>query len=194
MGFGFDNETVKDVIHDIFLDIMTRQVDLGRIVNIKAYLFPDRSQPPGRPAPFAGGQMRPSDREPGLRVSLTSLDAMIESEHVLRIRQTIESLLNQLSPKQREALLLRFVYEMEYDDIAVILDATPHAVRKFVSKGLGKLRKGRECGKTMKNSHLTRRTLFFAVRGGTKRRIRRHREKTRRRSRSMQFEDYDWNQ
>lgn len=88
--------------------------------------------------------------EPGLRVSLTSLDAMIESEHVLRIRQTIESLLNQLSPKQREALLLRFVYEMEYDDIAVILDATPHAVRKFVSKGLGKLRKGRECGKTMK--------------------------------------------
>lgn len=91
-----------------------------------------------------------SDREPGLRVSLTSLDAMIESEHVLRIRQTIESLLNQLSPKQREALLLRFVYEMEYDDIAVILDATPHAVRKFVSKGLGKLRKSRECGKTMK--------------------------------------------
>lgn len=39
MGFGFDNETVKDVIHDIFLDIMTSQVDLGRIVNIKAYLF-----------------------------------------------------------------------------------------------------------------------------------------------------------
>ena len=35
MGFGFDNETVKDVIHDIFLDIMTRQVDLGRIVNIR---------------------------------------------------------------------------------------------------------------------------------------------------------------
>ena len=129
MGFGFDNETVKDVIHDIFLNIMTRQVDLHRSRVDKCDL---------------------SDREPGLRVSLTSLDAMIESEHVLRIRQTIESLLNQLSPKQREALLLRFVYEMEYDDIAVILDATPHAVRKFVSKGLGKLRKGRECGKTMK--------------------------------------------
>ena len=127
MGFGFDNETVKDVIHDIFLDIMTRQVDRSRV---------DKCALP--------------HRSPRLRVSLTSLDAMIESEHVLRIRQTIESLLNQLSPKQREALLLRFVYEMEYDDIAVILDATPHAVRKFVSKGLGKLRKGRECGKTMK--------------------------------------------
>ena len=136
MGFGFDNETVKDVIHDIFLDIMTRQVDLGRIVNIKAYLFR-----------IVHNRLVDLHRS---RVSLTSLDAMIESEHVLRIRQTIESLLNQLSPKQREALLLRFVYEMEYDDIAVILDATPHAVRKFVSKGLGKLRKGRECGKTMK--------------------------------------------
>ena len=58
--------------------------------------------------------------------------------------------MGRLPPRCREALLLRFVYEMEYDDIAVILDATPHAVRKFVSKGLGKLRKGRECGKTMK--------------------------------------------
>ena len=110
-----------------------------------------------------------------MRVSLTSLDAMIESEHVLRIRQTIESLLNQLSPKQREALLLRFVYEMEYDDIAVILDATPHAVRKFVSKGLGKLRKGRGCGKTMKMPLDTADAVFCGSRG-TKRRIRRHRE------------------
>ena len=58
--------------------------------------------------------------------------------------------MGRLPPRCREALLLRFVYEMEYDDIAVILDATPHAVRKFVSKGLGKLRKGREGGKTMK--------------------------------------------
>ena len=150
MGFGFDNETVKDVIHDIFLDIMTRQVDLGRIVNIKAYLFRIVHNRLVDLHRSRVDKCDLSDREPGLRVSLTSLDAMIESEHVLRIRQTIESLLNQLSPKQREALLLRFVYEMEYDDIAVILDATPHAVRKFVSKGLGKLRKGRECGKTMK--------------------------------------------
>lgn len=150
MGFGFDNETVKDVIHDIFLDIMTRRVDLGRIANIKAYLFRIVHN---RLIDLYRSRIDKcdlSDREPGLRVSLTSLDAMIESEHVLRIRQTIESLLNQLSPKQREALLLRFVYEMEYNDIAVILDATPHAVRKFVSKGLGKLRKNRACGKTMK--------------------------------------------
>ena len=123
MGFGFDNETVKDVIHDIFLDIMTRQVDLGRIVNIKAYLFRIVHNRLVDLHRSRVDKCDLSDREPGLRVSLTSLDAMIESEHV---------------------------YEMEYDDIAVILDATPHAVRKFVSKGLGKLRKGRECGKTMK--------------------------------------------
>ena len=149
MGFGFDNETVKDVIHDIFLDIMTRQVEHGaRKYSVSLFRIVHNRLVDLHRSRVDKCDL--SDREPGLRVSLTSLDAMIESEHVLRIRQTIESLLNQLSPKQREALLLRFVYEMEYDDIAVILDATPHAVRKFVSKGLGKLRKGRECGKTMK--------------------------------------------
>ena len=106
MGFGFDNETVKDVIHDIFLDIMTRQVDLGRIVNIKAYLFRIVHNRLVDLHRSRVDKCDLSDREPGLRVSLTSLDAMIESERVLRIRQTIESLLNQLSPKQREALLL----------------------------------------------------------------------------------------
>ena len=107
MGFGFDNETVKDVIHDIFLDIMTRQVDLGRIVNIKAYLFRIVHNRLVDLHRSRVDKCDLSDREPGLRVSLTSLDAMIESEHVLRIRQTIESLLNQLSPKQRENVIAR---------------------------------------------------------------------------------------
>lgn len=48
-------------------------------------------------------------------------------------------MLNELSPMQKSAIYMRYMYEMEYAEIAEILDVTPHAVRKFVSKGLGKL-------------------------------------------------------
>lgn len=150
MGFGFDGETVKDIIHDIFLDIMSRGNDLSRIANIKAYLFRIVHN---RMVDLHRSHIDTcdlSDRDPDMQISLTSLDAMIESEHIVRIRRTIESLLNQLSPKQREALLLRFVYEMEYNEIALILNVTPHAARKFVSKGLSKLRKSDERGKIMR--------------------------------------------
>lgn len=150
MGFGVDSETVKDLIHDIFLDIMSRGSDLSRIANIKAYLFRIVHN---RMVDLHRSHIDTcdlSERDPDMQVSLTSLDAMIESEHVVRIRRMIESLLNQLSPKQREALLLRFIYEMEYTEIAIILNVTPHAARKFVSKGLNKLRKSEERGKIMR--------------------------------------------
>ncbi len=150
MGFGFDGETVKDIIHDVFLDIMSRGNDLSRIANIKAYLFRIVHN---RMVDLHRSHIDTcdlSERDPDMQISLTSLDAMIESEHVVRIRRMLESLLNQLSPKQREALLLRFVYEMEYNEIALILNVTPHAARKFVSKGLSKLRKSDERGKIMR--------------------------------------------
>ena len=140
MGFGFDNETVKDVIHDIFLDIMTRQVDLGRIVNIKAYLFRIVHNRLVDLHRSRVDKCDLSDREPGLRVSLTSLDAMIESEHVLRIRQTIESLLNQLSPKQREALLLRYGCGYSTRETASLLELSFAAAQKLLQRAKAALR------------------------------------------------------
>ena len=140
MGFGFDNETVKDVIHDIFLDIMTRQVDLGRIVNIKAYLFRIVHNRLVDLHRSRVDKCDLSDREPGLRVSLTSLDAMIESEHVLRIRQTIESLLNQLSPKQREALLLRYGCGYSTRETASLLGLSFAAAQKLLQRAKAALR------------------------------------------------------
>ena len=140
MGFGFDNETVKDVIHDIFLDIMPRQVDLGRIVNIKAYLFRIVHNRLVDLHRSRVDKCDLSDREPGLRVSLTSLDAMIESEHVLRIRQTIESLLNQLSPKQREALLLRYGCGYSTRETASLLELSFAAAQKLLQRAKAALR------------------------------------------------------
>ena len=140
MGFGLDNETVKDVIHDIFLDIMTRQVDLGRIVNIKAYLFRIVHNRLVDLHRSRVDKCDLSDREPGLRVSLTSLDAMIESEHVLRIRQTIESLLNQLSPKQREALLLRYGCGYSTRETASLLELSFAAAQKLLQRAKAALR------------------------------------------------------
>lgn len=141
IGLGFDADTVKDAVHDMFLGFMNRQVDLSRVENIKAYLFRTLHN---RLIDLYRAQVDTcvlSDREYSMQVSLTSLDTLIESEQTQRIRRTIESMLNRLSPKQREAVWMRYICEMDYDDIAVILDATPHAARKFVSKALKKLRR-----------------------------------------------------
>lgn len=141
VGSGFDADTVKDALHDMFLGFMIRQVDLGRVENIKAYLFRALHNRLIDLHRVRVDTCTLSEREPGLHVSHTSLDTLIESEQAQRIRNIIESMLARLSPKQREAVWMRYICEMDYADIAAILDVTPHAVRKFVSKGLEKLRK-----------------------------------------------------
>ena len=48
-----------------------------------------------------------------------------------------------LGPKERAAVVLRYGYDLAYDDIALALDSTPEAARQAASSGVRRLRAGR---------------------------------------------------
>ena len=77
-------------------------------------------------------------------ITVSFADSLIDTEQAARLKTMLEHMLNELSPMQKSAIYMRYMYEMEYAEIAEILDVTPHAVRKFVSKGLGKLRSNKD--------------------------------------------------
>ncbi|MBI9078071.1 MAG: sigma-70 family RNA polymerase sigma factor [Desulfatibacillum sp.] len=52
----------------------------------------------------------------------------------------VQDALLQLKPDQREALILRYVQGLTYDEIAEILDVTPSAAKMRVYRGLDQLR------------------------------------------------------
>jgi RNA polymerase sigma factor (sigma-70 family) len=55
----------------------------------------------------------------------------------------IEHLANDLPPTERAAVVLRYAYDLAYDDIAVALDSTPEAARQAASSGVRRLRSRR---------------------------------------------------
>ncbi|HEY8103039.1 MAG TPA: sigma-70 family RNA polymerase sigma factor [Gaiellaceae bacterium] len=55
----------------------------------------------------------------------------------------IEHLADRLPPTERAAVVLRYAYDLAYDDIAVALDSTPEAARQAASSGVRRLRSGR---------------------------------------------------
>lgn len=55
----------------------------------------------------------------------------------------IEHLADRLPPAERAAVVLRYAYDLAYDDIAVALDSTPEAARQAASSGVRRLRKER---------------------------------------------------
>jgi RNA polymerase sigma factor (sigma-70 family) len=55
----------------------------------------------------------------------------------------IEHLADDLPPTERAAVVLRYAYDLAYDDIALALGSTPEAARQAASSGVRRLRAGR---------------------------------------------------
>ncbi|MDQ3066875.1 MAG: sigma-70 family RNA polymerase sigma factor [Actinomycetota bacterium] len=55
----------------------------------------------------------------------------------------IEHLADGLPPTERAAVVLRYAYDLPYDDIAVVLGSSPEAARQAASSGVRRLRSER---------------------------------------------------
>jgi DNA-directed RNA polymerase specialized sigma24 family protein len=53
----------------------------------------------------------------------------------------LEHLADALPPTERAAVVLRYGYDLAYDDIATALGSTPEAARQAASSGVRRLRK-----------------------------------------------------
>lgn len=140
-SLGFDEETCKDVAHDLFFRLFQ---DAGRsyeIGNITVYLF---------------GSFRNRLISTGLRntrlkdvkieelpfaTEVTILDTLTNEEDRALLRDNVAALLRELTPRQREAIYLRFMQNMAYDDIARLLEMTNGSVRKLVYRALATMRR-----------------------------------------------------
>ena len=58
----------------------------------------------------------------------------------------IEHLAGALPPTERAAVVLRYAYDLAYDDIAAALGSSPEAARQAASSGIRRLRAGGETG------------------------------------------------
>lgn len=144
-GLGFDKETLKDAIHDVFLNLLVKRSKLKDVRNLRAYLFRSLHN---RLVDIKRKEIGTTDADtstaPEMYVTVTVLDNIIDIEQERILTDALEKLINGLSPMQRSAIYMRFMYEMEYSELADILEVTPHAARKFVSKGINNIRSRKE--------------------------------------------------
>ena len=68
------------------------------------------------------------------------LDELIANEDKATIETEIKNLLKILTDRQKEAVYLRFIQELEYEEVANLLDMTAPAVRKLISRAIKRMR------------------------------------------------------
>ena len=141
VSLGYSEGMAMDAIHDVFFKLVVSSKGLEDIGNVKFYLFRSIKnrlldiQKHGRRITF--DDMSKQD----FRMDVSFADEMIisaEERHQIEIR--VKKLMDELTPTQKEAIYLRYIQEMEYDEIADLLHINPESVRKLVHRGLDKLR------------------------------------------------------
>jgi RNA polymerase sigma factor (sigma-70 family) len=136
-----DKELVKDCIHDLFVKLWNNKSNLGNVNVIRSYLLVSL-----RATLFNKIQQNS-------RISISEFNGehpfemvfSVESDFITKETSSIQTqklldALNELTPRQKEVIYLRYFEEMEYEEIAAIMEITVKATYKLAARGLETLR------------------------------------------------------
>lgn len=136
-------ELVQDCIQNIFIDLRRKRGTLSEVVSIKSYLFKILQRELFRAIKKEGNHSTPEIELPGnaflIEVSHETKVIQIESEN--EINSQLEKALNQLTPRQRQALILLYEEGMSYREIAQVLEFSEvKSARKLIYRAIDTLK------------------------------------------------------
>lgn len=136
-----NDERLKDAIQDVFYKILSNPSSLKNVQNLKYFLFKSLKN---RLIDILKSEINKEavyERIDFTVNDVTILDSLIEEEERFELSQKIKLLLEQLTFRQREAVCLRYIYNMEYEEIADLLNMNnSKSARNLVSRALEHIR------------------------------------------------------
>lgn len=136
-----NHNIVEDSIQDIFADLVRNRSNLGDTDNILFYLLKS----------FHRRLVRQLQKEQRYNLKNTNEDfvfditysiehEIIHKENVNFKLQSLHQAIKQLTPRQKEAIYLRFTEELEYKEIAEIMEMSIEACRNLICKAIKSLK------------------------------------------------------
>lgn len=138
--FTFNQSLIEDAIQDLFIDLVRTRKSVGETDNIKLYLLKSfrRKLIRALKKEFRYSEEFVSELQFGIHLSRE--DEMIQNEAHRRRLKNLAKALDSVSPRQREAIYLRFRKELDYPEIAQIMDMSLEACRNLVYRAIKTIR------------------------------------------------------
>ena len=151
-----NHSIIEDSIQNLFSDLVRTRKQLGDTDNVQFYLFKS----------FKRRLIRELQKEKKHDLTNPEEDYMfeitysVEHEIILEEKSTAKmNLLNralkELTPRQKEAIYLKFTEELEYDEIAEMLEMSIEACRNLIYRGIKSLKESFQGNKSL--------ILFFSA-------------------------------
>ena len=140
-GYKFtrDVNLIEDVIHDLFVNLWTNRENLGNPFSVRNYLYKSVRNMLFRKIRNQSrfSDLTETDEHVPFEVSFDH--QLMFNEEQKRIQDTLKSVLNQLPPRQREIVYLRFYDNLSYEEIADIMGINVSSTYKLLYKALENL-------------------------------------------------------
>ena len=135
-----DIELLKDCIQEVFIKIYNKRTELTTVANFKSYIIISLKN---KLCDESRKRVNLSD------VSVEELDLVsgynVEKDYITNEKEMLDNafvtkILDQLSPRQRKAIVLYYIEERKYEEICVLMDMNYQSVRNLIHRGISKLR------------------------------------------------------
>lgn len=137
--FTDDIEMIEDSINEIFISIWTNRQNLHHIHSLQSYVFLSFRNNVFKKIKSARRiSFSEAGQETEIQFSVDSIIIKNETDAALRLQ--LDKALQQLTPRQREAVFLRFYEGLSYAEIAGIMDISVKATYKLMARALGDLK------------------------------------------------------
>ncbi len=135
--FSSDQELVKDCIQDLFINLHRTRSQIGKTNKILPYLMVSLKR-------IIIKKLK--EQNLGRRVDFENLPfrfLLEEEEEIIRDENegdALQKAMDQLTPRQREAIYLKYVLELDYDQLGRVLNLNYQTSRNLIYRGLQRLR------------------------------------------------------
>lgn len=132
-----NNDVVKDSIQDLFLKLWKNRSNLHAVQNIKPYLLKSL-----RHHILDSIQIRKSyqfvdyETDSPFEVVYSHEDFLIDEQVTEEVRKKVIKALNQLTPRQREAIYLRYFEDLDFVTIGHVMEMNVQSVRNTIYRGM----------------------------------------------------------
>jgi len=139
-NFTEDSGLVKDCIHDVFVDLFKYRSHLSPTGNIRLYLFKALNHCIVRNLSKRNKTNLLKTGDMPFLYTGSYEEEWIDNELFSSRARQVEKALSCLTNRQKEAIYLKFVSELSYEEISQVLDMNNQSVRNLVYRGLEKIR------------------------------------------------------
>lgn len=137
-----DKEVVEDAIHDLFVDLWRYRKNISAITSVRYYLYLSLRRKiikteNKRSLSVSG----PVNWEEISNLMTPPADYTLVNRETLDERtRRLKKYLGNLSPRQYEAIVLRFYDDFSYEEIGTLMNLNTQSARNLVQRGLSQLR------------------------------------------------------